>query len=445
MKNQLIMQTRVSKFNTQSYYPNNTKISFFLSAILVLSLYSCGPSTKKGEQWNYAKDEITGVQKSTTKSLNVDVYLDVTTSMKGYVSPSTTNFSKLMDDIEATCQNAWEKTDIKYFKFGRSVLPISRTEFVSGKNSTNIFSDPQLSTQTNFAGALQNTNASRLSILITDFFYNNSDINLVVNAIKDSCIKKNPNVEIGVIGLTSTFNGIVGDVSPAVSVKGERPLYVILFGEKQNIAKMFDVLKNKPYINGNQLFLITENPVQDFTVDVKKDPAKNNKIKIAQGNLGSIKDYGTVYGFRMDAKEKEALLDFTITLTPTPFIASITTDNLKYSVYKKTAGKADSTAADDELKITDLKQNGNTITGKINLNNNDGDGKYSYAVYFGLNNTNQPKLPAWIENVNTETFAQGVNENKTLNLSKLLDNISTVFNTVRNPKIAKFFIHLEKN
>jgi hypothetical protein len=365
--------------------------------------------------------------------------------MKGYVSPSTTNFSKLMDDIEATCQDVWKKTDIKYFKFGRSVLPISRTEFVSGKNSVNIFSDPQLSTQTNFAGALQTTNASRLSVLITDFFYNNSDINLVVNAIKDSCIKKNPNVEVGVIGLTSPFNGIVGDVSPAVSVKGDRPLYVILFGEKQNIAKMFNVLKNKPYINGNQLFLITEKPTEDFTVEVKKDAVKNNKIKIAQGNLGSLKDYGTVYGFRMDAKEKEATLDFTTILTTTPFIAPIAVENLKYTVYKKTQGKPDSTAADDELKITDLQLSGNTIKGKILLNNNDGDGKYSYSVYFGLNNTNQPKLPTWVENVNTETFAQGVNENKTLNLSKLLSDISTVFNTVRNPKIAKFFIHLEKN
>lgn len=439
------MQTLFYKYNTQSYFTNAIRVTFFLSILLVMGLYGCGGPSKKGEQWNYSKDEISGSKKSSTKFLNVDVYLDVTTSMKGYVSPSTTNYSKLMDDIEATCQNAWEKTDIKYFKFGRSVLPISRTEFVSGKNSVNIFSDPQLSTQTNFAGALQNTNASRLSILVTDFFYNNSDINLVVNAIKDSCIKKNPNVEVGVIGLTSTFNGIVGDVSPAVSVKGDRPLYVILFGEKQNIAKMFDVLKNKPYINGDQLFLITEKPVQDFTVEVKKDNAKNNKIKIAQGNLGSLKDYGTVYGFRMDAGEKDALLDFTVTLATTPFTSAIATENLKYTVYKKTAGKADSTAADDELKITGLQQKGNTITGKITINNNDADGKYSYAVYFGLNNTNQPKLPTWVENVNTETFSQGVNDNKTLNLSKLLGNISTVFNTIRNPKIAKFFIHLEKN
>ncbi len=438
------MQTAFSKMKHQSHHPI-FKMVFLFFGIIVLGIYGCGGPTKKGEQWNYSKDEITGSEKPSGESLNVDVYLDVTTSMKGYVSPSTTNFSKLMDDIEATCQDVWKKTDIKYFKFGRSVLPISRAEFVSGKNSVNIFSDPRLSTQTNFAGALQTTNASRLSILITDFFYNNSDINLVVNAIKDSCIKKNPNVEVGVIGLTSPFNGIVGDVSPAVSVKGDRPLYVILFGEKQNITKMFNVLKNKPYINGNQLFLITEKPVEDFTVEVKKDAAKNNKIKIAQGNLGSLKDYGTVYGFRMDAKEKEATLDFSATLTTTPFIAPVAIENLKYTVYKKTQGKPDSTAADDEVKITNLEQSGNTIKGKITLNNNDGEGKYSYAVYFGLNNTNQPKLPNWVENVNTETFAQGVNENKTLNLSKLLSDISTVFNTVRNPKIAKFFIHLEKN
>ena len=113
MKNQLRIQAFFSRTNVQFYCSKADKIVFFLSLILFFGIFGCGGSTKKTEQWNYSKDEITGSQKPTAESLNVDVYLDVTTSMKGYVSPSTTNFSKLIDDIEATCQDAWKKTDIK--------------------------------------------------------------------------------------------------------------------------------------------------------------------------------------------------------------------------------------------------------------------------------------------------------------------------------------------
>lgn len=411
--------------------------------LLIYVMYGCTTTPKnKEDQWNYSKNEITGSSKAGNEKISVDIYLDVTTSMKGYVSSSPTNFSNLIDDIEATCQNTWKDADIKFFKFGRSVVPVSRAEFITGKNSTVMFSDPRLSTQTNFAGALQNTNAARVSILITDLFYNNSDVNLVANAIKDSCLKKNPRVELGIIGLTSPFDGIVGDVSPAVKVKGNRPVYVMLFAEKQNINLMFTALKNKPYMKGNQLLLLTEKPVESYTVEVKKNP-KNRTINIAQGKIGGLKDYGTVYGFSMDAREKDAQLDLTVSINTTPFIADFGKENIRYWVFKKTVGKTDSTAADDEIKLTSIQKNGNIITSPVALTSNDPEGKYSYAVYMGLNNAD-PQLPAWVDEINTDSFAQGVNENKTLNLKKLLTDISKIFNTERQPKIAKFFIHLEK-
>lgn len=414
----------------------------WLYLLLFVHLSSC-TSPKAKFEWNYSKDEITQAAKASNEKISVDVYMDVTTSMKGFVSPGVTNFSKLLDDVEATCQNVWKETDIQYFKFGRSVVPIKRTDFVSAKNSVAMFSDASLSTQTNFAGAVQNIAADRVSILITDFFYNNNDVNLVVNAIKDSCIKRNANVEIGIIGLSSPFDGLVGDVKPPVKVKGERPLYVLLFGEKQNIARMFTTLKSKPYINGDQLLLISAKPVEQYKVEVKKN-RKNKTVNNTQGKLGKLKDYETVFGFSMDAGAKEAELDFSVSLTPTSYITTITTENIKYAVFKKADGQSDSTAADNEIKLTNLQQSSNTITGNLQLNNNEGKGTYSYAVYLSIGNTAQPKLPAWVKEVSTETYAQGINENKTLNLEKLLSNITTVFNTARQPKIAKFFIQLEK-
>ncbi len=422
------------------------KYSIFIWLVIAVFFSACGNSDSQAPQadlWNYSKEEITGIADKGAEKIEVDVYLDVTTSMKGYASANNTNFSHLIDDIEAVCQNTWKETDLKFFKYGRSVVPISRAEFVTGKNSPVIYSDPQLSTQTNFAGALQTTDASRVSILITDFFYNNSDVNLVVNAIKDSCIKKNPEVEIGIIGLTSSFNGIVGDVSPAVKVNGDRPVYVLIFADKKNISRLFASLKAKPYVNNEQLLLFTDHPVESYEVILVKNK-KNRTVNNNQGKIGRLKEHGTVFGFSTEKKELEAELDLTLKTTLSGFTPAIAPGNIKVTAFKKNVKTGDSTVASNDIQITEMAQNGNEITGMIKLTNNDPKGNYSYAIYLSLDNTVPQKMPAWVNEVNTDTYAQGVNENKTLNLEKMLASVSTVFNTTRQPQIAKFFIQLEK-
>src|SRR5215213_459792 len=108
-------------------------------AILLLN-FSCTSPKQPDIKWNFSKNEITGSRSSGTEKLNVDIYLDATTSMKGFVSRGTTEYSKLLDDIEAACQNVWRNTDIQYYKFGRSVQAITRTEFAAGKVAPEVYS-----------------------------------------------------------------------------------------------------------------------------------------------------------------------------------------------------------------------------------------------------------------------------------------------------------------
>lgn len=416
-------------------------MSYKLLIIFIVVVFSvCSCKEQPDIEWNFSKAEITGNKSSNTEKLSVDIYLDVTTSMKGFVSQQVTDYSRLLEDIEGTCQNVWKNTDIKYFKFGRSVAPISRSEFVSGKTSAVMYSDPQLSTQTNFAEAVKNTNSKRVSILITDLFYNNNDVNLVVGSIKTYSFQKG--VEAGVIGLNSSFDGIVGDVQPPVSVKGTRPLYVLVFGDKQNINLFFNAFKNKNYIKPNQFLLITNKPTEDFQVTVTKD--RKNKTVNKQSMKEDWKKQGTVYNFRMKEKEKEAEFNLELVLNLNPYTTTFSDKNLKTLVFKKTISSKDSVAADDELILQNLKMVNNKISADIKLLNNDKAGKYAYLVYLTFDNTVSPSMPKWVKELNTETFSQGVNQNKTLNLEKLLTDISTNHITYTQPKLAKFYINIEK-
>ncbi len=421
-------------------------MSFNLKLVVIgfilLSQFSCNREDKTDTTWHYSKDDIidAGAGTVNTDKLNVDVYLDATTSMKGFVSPAATNFSRLLDDIEATCQNVWKNTDMRYYKFGRTVDSVSRAEFVSGKTSTGIYSDPRLSTQTNFAEAVKNTDPKRVSIIITDLFYNNSDVNLVVNAIKTECFQKG--VEAGLIGLTSPFNGIVADVQPPVTVNGERPLYVLVFGQRQNINLLFNTLKNKPYIKGNQLLLVTNRPAEGYEVNVTKD--KKNRTINKQSLPKALKDYGTVFNFRMKAEDNEALLNMELSPRLNPYITPFTEKNIKALAFSKTPGAKDSVPANDQLVMQNLKYTGNKLTADFVLTNTGKEGKYTYLVYLTFDNTIPLPMPQWVKQNSTDTYAQNINEQKTLNLEQLLTGITTNHITYAQPKIAKFYICVEK-
>ncbi len=413
----------------------------FLSVLvpLLLLFFSC--ETNKAEEivWNYDKAAITGSAATTTEKLEVDIYLDVTTSMKGFISNSSTDYSHLLDDIEGICQNTWKNTDIRFYKFGRSVDSIGRNEFFTAKTSPVVYSDPQLSTQTNFADAIDKTDPKRVSILITDFFYNNNDINLVANSFKNSFQK---GVDVGVAGFSSAFDGVVADVKPAVRVKGSRPLYVLIFGDRQNITLFFNILKNKPYVKQNQFLLITDKPTTGFEAQVVKDrtskPVKNYATK------ESLKSYGTVFTFRMDPDAKNGLFNASVKLTPAPYIFPFTERNIKAVAFKKASGDKDSSSAGSDIRLAGSSFENGEYKANVALDNSGKKGMYSYAVYLVLDNTVPPPMPKWVKDLSTESYGQGINEDKTLNLEKLLTDITTIQLTERQPKLAKFYLNIEK-
>ncbi|WP_221393167.1 hypothetical protein [Dyadobacter sp. NIV53] len=423
-----------------TFYKNSALLLF-----AAVFLFGCTDSKDKfPNEWSFDKSEITDNQPASTEKLNVDVYLDVTGSMEGFAgSSSTNNFGKLLDDIESTCQNTWKKTDIKYYKYGSRVDTIQRAEFVSAKSDRNTFKGKDINNKTDFTNAIQNTDPKRVSIFITDLFYNNNDVNSVVAAIKERSIKNG--IEIGVVGLSSDFDGCVGDLGPGVPcmpVKAPRQIFALVFGDKTNIGLFWKSLSKKSYIMPSQFLLLTNKPTTDFTVKLDKD-RKSKSINKSSLPKKDWEKYETIYAFTMKEREKEALLHLDMTLQSEKDMPVFTEKNLKTMVFKRSAASKDSVAADNEVKFSNLKFSGKQLTADVELSNTDPEGKYSYAVYLGLDNTIPLLMPAWVKKMSTDSNSD-VKDGKTLNLEKLLTDISTSHVTARQPKIAKFYIYLEK-
>ncbi|MCF0060594.1 hypothetical protein MUK70_15225 [Dyadobacter chenwenxiniae] len=425
---------------------NNFYRTLGLSSLLSVIMAGCGATENREADrpdWNFDKSEITDTGAASTEKLNVDVYLDVTGSMEGFSVPGQSDFGNFVDDIESTCQNTWKKTDIKYFKYGSRVDSISRSEFVSAKNDKAIFTDKTLNNKTDFANTIKNTDPKRVSILITDLFYNNNDINSVVGTIKEQCIQKG--IEIGVVGVSSAFNGSVGDLGQGVSrltVNAQRPLFALVFGDKTNIDLLFRSLQNKPYITGNRFLILANKPTESFDVALEKD-RKSKSINRSSLPKKQLESYGTVFAFTMKEREKEALLHLDMTLLMDKSMPDFTEKNIKAQVFKRKISGKDSVAVDSEIRLENLKISGGKVTADIKLNNADPEGIFSYAVYLTMDNTVPLAMPKWIKDISTDSI-DGVQAGKTLNLEKLLTDIATSHATAKQPKVAKFYIYLEK-
>lgn len=413
---------------------------FFVFLILLLTVISC--QTKSSILWHFSKDDLYDVSTPQNK-LDVDIYLDATTSMQGFTSAGATNYSNLLDDIELAVKNVWKETDVRFYKFTTQIDSLSREQFVTGKSDAKFYADRFTSNQINIDKTVEKTDPKRVSIIITDLFYKGQDINQVVSSLNESCIKKG--VDIGILSVSSIFTGTVADVKPSVEIKQEnRPLYVLIFGSKNNINQVFEAFKSKAYINRNQKLLITKLPLYSYTVQAEKLKDKTNKgINIDQGRYANLKEYGNAFGFKMMDLQQPALINFEMVSSVDPSFPIFNSNNLKFTVYKKYVDTKDSVLTQD-LNFSEVNISGNKITGKIEIANKEDVDLRSYLIKVGLNNTVPLIMPDWIAQYDTDSYTSEGPKEKTIYLKKLLTEVSAYNTTYNNPLLGKFYLYLRK-
>ena len=357
--------------------------------------------------------------------------------MQGFARPEATNFSRLLDGIEATVQNAAKSSDLRFFKYGRSVAPMERAAFVAARNNPALWNDKDFRSETNFAQAVDSTDPGRVSIFITDLFYSNADANKVVAAIKDKCFKNG--VEMGLLGLTSKFDGYVADVQPPVKVVGDRPLYLLVFGSKANISLIFSAFKNQPYVQADQALMLTRYPVKSFTVTAAK--AKDSKAINISSDRKKFADLN-VFAFNWkDTDIVEATVNYTVSYVSEPYALPINADNIKAHIFRKDKAAKDSVADNQSLTLLPTKVGSGKIEGKAQTTLKLAEDGYSaYQVTWQYDNLGKVELPGWITANSTQDFRKGSDENKTLGLDNFVRSLAVSSATQLEPKYGRMYL-----
>jgi hypothetical protein len=208
--------------------------------------------------------------------LTVDMYIDGSGSMLGYVDRENSSYIqalKLLDSTLGLSSNRPQST-VKYYRSGdyqHQAKELTRSEFrkahkaefYNGKNS--IFS----AVSSDLSSLITKPKHSdRLTVIVTDLEQNDGDVNLIANKIKENYFNsKNENYAVGIWGIKSEFNGTVysatdSNIKYNYSTEGKsnsqyRPFYILFLGHYQDIANYFDKLeKEQGNLSDRSKFLI---------------------------------------------------------------------------------------------------------------------------------------------------------------------------------------------
>ena len=183
-----------------------------------------------------------------SQSLKVDVFLDGTVSMKGFIVPGTaTRYQRTLPLLENSVERGWPDRQIAFYKFGTTVAELPEREYLKAQQ-TGFYAGNVLSRDTLIQNVIQQAAPDKLTVVVTDLFQKDVDVNLLTNQIKEKYIKQG--LAVGVLGIKSEFGGRIYDVGPnnyAFDYRSDdsnaatfRPFYVLAFGGHADVNRYFD-------------------------------------------------------------------------------------------------------------------------------------------------------------------------------------------------------------
>ncbi|MEZ5308095.1 MAG: hypothetical protein R2684_13195 [Pyrinomonadaceae bacterium] len=181
-------------------------------------------------------------------SLEVDVFIDATPSMQGFVVPGpSTVFGQTLTLLESATISGTASSKINFFKFGSTITPLPNRQHLEALKPR--FYGGSSGTKTLIEKVIAEADPEHLTLIVTDLFQDNADVNQLSEKIKAKFITNN--LAIGFLGLKSQFDGTIYDVGPAnLTIKYTnrsetetyRPFYIVAFGPHADISAYFESL-----------------------------------------------------------------------------------------------------------------------------------------------------------------------------------------------------------
>ncbi|MBI3650567.1 MAG: hypothetical protein HY231_05910 [Acidobacteria bacterium] len=245
---------------------------FILTALLLLLASGCESKVKE-----LPPEENADSLEAVSGALDVDIYLDATLSMKGFVVPGiASHYEQTIQLLERAVSRGWEGGKATFYRFGSTISPIKSRGYLEAAQP-GFYTDKNFFQKTYIENVIDAARSDHLTVIVTDLFQNDADINLLTRKLKDKYLAKN--LAIGILGIKSQFNGDVYDVgirnysfsyvSEMTKPETYRPFYVLMLGKHLDVTRYYDELeksglKNFPSNNFLIFSPFLEHPATTF-------------------------------------------------------------------------------------------------------------------------------------------------------------------------------------
>ncbi len=405
-------------------------------------------------------------------ALKVDLYFDATLSMQGFTrSQSGSTYQQAIPLLERAVIEGWSGGEAAFFKFGNETAPLPGRAFLEA-TKPQFYSDSQYNTRTYIERVIDKADPNHLTVIITDLFQDNADVNQLSAKLKNKFIAAG--LAVGVLGIRSNYEGRVYDVGPdnysfeyrsSDKAQTGRPFYLLAFGSHANIAHYFETLERTGMINFPERHAL----IFSRFITAQKTPFASAKLKSATG-ISEISSSNLV----AQNKRQEEIKAFRIIKGKTE--ATFTTDwpyeplanvmehppelEPELTCWKgedrgnKEFIAVENPAAKSALQVTAKLLPKDESFGRLEfkallkVNQIPTAGTYSYRIVLRPGN---PTLPAWVRDWNMRDGdirawhlkPAEFNGAKTYNLENFLGTLSGAVSSTRRPEAGEVYVYIK--
>lgn len=400
-----------------------------------------------------------------TKELTAEIFFDASYSMYGFVKYENSFYTRTLQLLVRSFFSGWPDGNIIYNKFGSKISQIQRKNALEA-TKVKFYCDPDFSKETHIENVIGKAKQDDLTLIITDLFQDDADVNLVIERLNERFLSKG--LSIGILGLKSEFNGIVCDVglqglnfdykTAGKKPKDFRPFFVLMLGKYRDIEHFYEKLK----ANGLESFpekkflVFSSHLVESLASFENSRLSETKKIKEVTTILPTNTLNSRVRQFIVQGNPQEAYFESIIALNPLPYTMTFNPQKLQVETKAWQCSKQDLLPNKDVVRGFVLK---NPVVSGTQLKlsteiipaNFPGNGTYCFEITISPA-FNAYSLPPWVSdwdmNLNMlESWKQNpktFNGASTLNLKNFLNNIWQIIYQRYKPKIARLYCYIKK-
>lgn len=220
-------------------------------------------------------DSLKNMKSVSTNQPKVQVYVDATPSMSGYVAVPESEYVKAIRIIDRAASELTEKPE--YFAFGEKSISFKQDQFIDGVQKSSFYggtNDVLRNTRLiNIIPEVNQNDEDKLIVAVTDLYEDKGYVTPLTSKL-NRYIKSG--YAVGIVGVKSKFKGTIYDFDGAGSEfkypesddapPKIRPFYVVLIGSYENVSKYVGLLqaKDQKIFDDNSFSVFYSQPVQEI-------------------------------------------------------------------------------------------------------------------------------------------------------------------------------------